>query len=235
MSLRAIKVAGPAQHIDYVFFTLGSGEDRLSNVPTEGRCQSSAVTPREVLSACALTSSATSRLRTLSLASAANFVDLVFFLADSFEDPIHRTKDNQTMLEKVAQTRRVGYPHIRNPRVLLLVALIAGTPFAVRHFGSQPLSELLQWISALRASAPLVFIPLYVAACVFFIPGSILTLSAGFLFGVVRGSMYVSVAATLGATLAFLIGRYFARQWVAARLANYPKFKAIDEAVAQEG
>ena len=79
------------------------------------------------------------------------------------------------------------------------------------------------------------FIPLYVAACVFFIPGSILTLSAGFLFGVVRGSMYVSVAATLGATLAFLIGRYFARQWVAARLANYPKFKAIDEAVAQEG
>jgi uncharacterized membrane protein YdjX (TVP38/TMEM64 family) len=47
--------------------------------------------------------------------------------------------------------------------------------------------------------------------------------------------MYVSIAATLGATLAFLIGRYFARQWVAARLANYPKFRAIDEAVAQEG
>jgi uncharacterized membrane protein YdjX (TVP38/TMEM64 family) len=39
----------------------------------------------------------------------------------------------------------------------------------------------------------------------------------------------------LGATLAFLIGRYFARQWVAARLANYPKFKAVDEAVAREG
>jgi len=80
-----------------------------------------------------------------------------------------------------------------------------------------------------------VFIPLYVVACVLFIPGSILTLSAGFLFGVVRGSIYVSVAATLGATLAFLIGRYFARQWVAARLANYPKFKAVDEAVAREG
>jgi uncharacterized membrane protein YdjX (TVP38/TMEM64 family) len=47
--------------------------------------------------------------------------------------------------------------------------------------------------------------------------------------------MYVSVAATLGATVAFLIGRYFARQWVAARLVNYPKFKAVDEAVSQEG
>jgi hypothetical protein len=116
-----------------------------------------------------------------------------------------------------------------------LVALIAGTLFAVRHFGSQPLSELLRWISGLGASAPLVFIPLYVLAYVLFIPGSILTLSAGFLFGVIRGSIYVSVAATLGATLVFLIGRYFARQWVAARPANYPKFKAVDEAVAQKG
>lgn len=123
----------------------------------------------------------------------------------------------------------------RKQRALLWAALIAGILFAVRYFGSGPLRELLQWISGLGSTAPLVFIPLYVVACVLFIPGSILTLSAGFLFGVVRGSMYVSVAATVGATLAFLIGRYFARQWVAARLANYPKFKAVDEAVAREG
>ncbi len=121
------------------------------------------------------------------------------------------------------------------PRVCLWAALIAGILFAARYFGSGPLRELLQWISGLGSTAPLVFIPLYIVACVLFIPGSILTLSAGFLFGVVRGSMYVSVAATLGATLAFLVGRYFARQWVAARLANYPKFKAVDEAVAREG
>ena len=122
-----------------------------------------------------------------------------------------------------------------NPRIFLWAVLIAGILFAARYFGSGPLRELLQWISGLGSSAPLVFIPLYVVACVLFVPGSILTLSAGFLFGVVRGSVYVSVAATLGATLAFLIGRYFARQWVAARLANYPKFKAVDEAVAHEG
>jgi uncharacterized membrane protein YdjX (TVP38/TMEM64 family) len=123
----------------------------------------------------------------------------------------------------------------RNLRVLLWAALIAGILFVARYFGTGPLRELLQWISGLGSTAPLVFLPLYVVACVLFIPGSILTLSAGFLFGVVRGSMYVSVAATLGATLAFLIGRYFTRQWVAARLANYPKFKAVDEAVAREG
>jgi len=123
----------------------------------------------------------------------------------------------------------------KNPRLFLWAALIAGILFAARYFGSGPLRELLQWISGLGSTAPLVFISLYVVACVLFVPGSILTLSAGFLFGVVRGSMYVSVAATVGATLAFLIGRYFARQWVAARLADYPKFKAVDEAVAREG
>ena len=129
-----------------------------------------------------------------------------------------------------SESRRFSYS-----RVLLWVASIAGILFAARYFGSGPLHELLQWISGLGPTAPLVFIPLYVIACVLFVPGSILTLSAGFLFGVVRGSMYVSAAATLGATLAFLIGRYFAREWVAARLANYPKFKAVDEAVAREG
>ena len=122
-----------------------------------------------------------------------------------------------------------------NPRIFLWAVLITGILFAARYFGSRPLRELLQRMSGLGSIAPLVFIPLYVVACVLFIPGSILTLSAGFLFGLVRGSIYVSVAATLGATLAFLVGRYFARQWVAARLANYPKFKAVDEAVAREG
>jgi uncharacterized membrane protein YdjX (TVP38/TMEM64 family) len=106
---------------------------------------------------------------------------------------------------------------------------------AARYFGAAPLRELLLWISRLGSTAPLVFVPSYVVACVLFIPASILTLSAGFLFGVVRGSIYVSLAATLGATVAFLIGRYAARQWVAARLASYPKFKAVDEAVAHEG
>jgi uncharacterized membrane protein YdjX (TVP38/TMEM64 family) len=52
---------------------------------------------------------------------------------------------------------------------------------------------------------------------------------------VVRGSIYVSIAATLGATAAFLVGRYFARDWVARKLEGNAKFKAIDEAVGREG
>jgi uncharacterized membrane protein YdjX (TVP38/TMEM64 family) len=70
---------------------------------------------------------------------------------------------------------------------------------------------------------------------VMFLPGSILTIGAGVIFGVVRGSIYVSIAATLGATAAFLVGRYFARDWIARKLDGNAKFKAIDEAVGKEG
>jgi len=65
--------------------------------------------------------------------------------------------------------------------------------------------------------------------------GSALTLGAGILFGVLRGSIIVSIAATLGATAAFLIARYVAREWVARKIAAHPKFAAVDQAVASEG
>ena len=76
---------------------------------------------------------------------------------------------------------------------------------------------------------------LYIASCVALLPAAILTLGAGALFGVVQGSIYVSVGATLGATAAFLVGRYAARNWVSGKLAVYPQFGAIEQAVTQEG
>jgi uncharacterized membrane protein YdjX (TVP38/TMEM64 family) len=118
---------------------------------------------------------------------------------------------------------------------LLWAAVVGGAIAAARFAGAVPLRELLQRISGLGRAAPLVFIAIYVVACVLFIPGSILTLSAGFLFGVSRGSIYTSTAATIGATIAFLIGRHFVRQWVAMQLFQFPKFKAVDDAVAHEG
>jgi uncharacterized membrane protein YdjX (TVP38/TMEM64 family) len=83
--------------------------------------------------------------------------------------------------------------------------------------------------------APIGFILLYNIATVLLIPGSILTLGSGVLFGIGWGSFYVFIAATLGATLAFLIGRYFARDWVNAKVQKMPKFQTIDQAIAREG
>ncbi|MEA5509670.1 TVP38/TMEM64 family protein [Crocosphaera sp. UHCC 0190] len=97
------------------------------------------------------------------------------------------------------------------------------------------LQNTLQWIDSLGNIGYLVFILVYVLAAVFLISGAILTLGAGIIFNVVKGSILVSIASTLGATVAFLIGRYLARGWVIKQLEKYPKFQAIDNAVAQEG
>jgi uncharacterized membrane protein YdjX (TVP38/TMEM64 family) len=58
---------------------------------------------------------------------------------------------------------------------------------------------------------------------------------AGLLFGVVWGSVYVFVASTAGAILAFWIGRYLLRDWVAKKIDGNAKFQAIDTAVGQSG
>jgi len=121
-------------------------------------------------------------------------------------------------------------------KLLIVIVLILIVLVFLRKLGIQDsLRRALDWISGLGSLGPLAFIVTYILACVLFIPGSVLTLGAGLLFGVVKGSAYVSIAATLGATAAFLVGRYAARGWVSKRTDGNAKFKAIDEAVAKEG
>ena len=116
--------------------------------------------------------------------------------------------------------------------VLGAAAIIA----AIKYFSLQErLGTLLRWVDSLGNWGPAAFILIYIAGCVLFVPGSALTLGAGILFGVLRGSIIVSIAATLGATAAFLIARYMAREWVAGKIAAHPKFSAVDQAVASEG
>jgi uncharacterized membrane protein YdjX (TVP38/TMEM64 family) len=80
-----------------------------------------------------------------------------------------------------------------------------------------------------------IFVGLYVVATVLFVPGSVLTLGAGAVFGVALGSVCVSISATLGATAAFLVGRYLARDTIARKIEKHEKFATIDRAVADEG
>ncbi|MFB2882078.1 TVP38/TMEM64 family protein [Floridanema aerugineum] len=96
-------------------------------------------------------------------------------------------------------------------------------------------NNALTWIEQLGPWGAIAFILLYNLATVLFIPGSLLTLGGGVIFGVFWGSIYVFIAATLGATFAFLIGRYLTRDWVAKKIADNSKFQAIDNAVAKEG
>lgn len=102
-----------------------------------------------------------------------------------------------------------------------------------------PIQELLRqglaWVRQLGPWGPLLFIGLYIAATVLFLPGSVLTLGAGAIFGVVWGSVYASIASTLGATAAFLVGRYVARESIARRIEGNARFAAVDRAVETEG
>jgi uncharacterized membrane protein YdjX (TVP38/TMEM64 family) len=115
--------------------------------------------------------------------------------------------------------------------VAILILLAAAKYFRVQDL----LMGALDWVAGLGPWGPLIFIAVYILACVLFLPGSILTLGGGVLFGVIKGSIIVSISATLGATCAFLVGRYLARDWVAKKIQANEKFQAIDEAVAREG
>src|SRR5206468_3640015 len=115
---------------------------------------------------------------------------------------------------------------------VVAIAAIAGA----RYLDAPALfRKALDGVAGLGAVGLLLFVLLYVAAAVLFLPGSVLTLGAGAVFGLARGVGLVWIGATLGATAAFLVGRYLARDWVARRIDGNPRFRAIDEAVAREG
>jgi uncharacterized membrane protein YdjX (TVP38/TMEM64 family) len=121
-------------------------------------------------------------------------------------------------------------------KVLVAAVVIGAIIIAAKYFNLQEvLRPALAWISGLGPAGLLIFIALYIMACVLLLPGSILTLGAGAVFGLVQGFIAVSIGATLGASCAFLVGRYLARNWVAQRIAGNTKFKAVDEAVGREG
>ena len=90
-------------------------------------------------------------------------------------------------------------------------------------------------LSGLGSWAPLAFVLGYILATVALVPGSILTLAAGALFGLWKGAVLAFVAATLGAAAAFLVGRHLARDLVHRRLGGDQRVAAIDRAIGDHG
>lgn len=111
----------------------------------------------------------------------------------------------------------------------LILLLVAG-----RQVGAY-VPRFAEWVDGLGAWGPVVFALGYAMATVAFIPGSLMTLAAGALFGLAKGTVTVFAGATLGAGSAFLVSRYLARGAVERRIVGSPRFAAIDRAVAREG
>jgi uncharacterized membrane protein YdjX (TVP38/TMEM64 family) len=102
-----------------------------------------------------------------------------------------------------------------------------------------PVQEWLKgfeaWVRGMGAAGLFLYGAVYVVAVLLFVPGIVLTLGAGFLFGLGWGIALVSVASTLAAALAFVIARYLARGAVERLVRKNPRFAAIDRAIGREG
>ena len=118
-------------------------------------------------------------------------------------------------------------------RIGLLLMLVAGIAVAVVYRDRFDIAALERWIQEAGIWAPLLFMAVYAVAAVLFLPGSVLTLAGGALFGPVLGTFYNLTGATIGATLAFLIARYLVSDWVAERTGG--RLKQLINGVEGEG
>src|SRR5437879_5292405 len=135
-----------------------------------------------------------------------------------------------------AQSQQASSSNRRGWKWIFYVAAAAVILLAAKYFHVQDLLKAaLDWIAKLGPWGPVIFVGLYVVATVLFIPGSVLTLGAGAVFGLALGSVCVFISATLGATAAFLVGRYLARDAIARKIEKNERFATIDRAVADEG
>jgi len=118
-------------------------------------------------------------------------------------------------------------------RVGVLLVLVAGIALAVLYRDKFDVAALEGWIEDAGIWAPLLFMAVYAIAAALFLPGSVLTLAGGALFGPVLGTFYNLTGATIGATLAFLIARYLASDWVANKAGG--RLKQLINGVEGEG
>ena len=119
-------------------------------------------------------------------------------------------------------------------RVVLLAAAVVGLILLGRQ-GGVYIPIFAEWVKGLGVWGPVAFIAGYVVAAVLFIPGSLLTLAGGAIFGLTKGVVIVFLAAVLGSSAAFLVSRYVARSSIERRLAGNARFAAIDRAVGAQG
>jgi uncharacterized membrane protein YdjX (TVP38/TMEM64 family)/rhodanese-related sulfurtransferase len=118
-------------------------------------------------------------------------------------------------------------------RIALLLVLVAGIALAIVYRDAFDAAALEAWVDNAGAAGPVAFVLIYALATVLFLPGSVLTLAGGALFGPVLGTVLNLTGATLGAALAFLVSRHLASDWVARKTGG--RLKQLIQGVESEG
>ena len=121
-------------------------------------------------------------------------------------------------------------------RLATLIAIVIALFLAMKFLPVQQwLGSFNDWVGQAGALGIFVFIAVYAVATVLLAPGAILTIGAGFAFGLWKGFLAVSGGATLGASLAFLVARFIARDKIEAMATGNEKFRNIDNAIGKQG
>ena len=129
---------------------------------------------------------------------------------------------------------RPALARVPGGRIAASAVGLVGLALLGRQLGGL-LPRFAECVDGLGFWGPAVFIAGYVVTTVAFIPGAVMTLAAGAVFGLPKATVYVLTGATLGSAVAFLISRHLAREAIAARVAGNARFAAIDRAVGAQG
>ena len=126
-------------------------------------------------------------------------------------------------------------------KILITVGVVAAVYLMLRYYGVtdeirlENVPKIKTWVAGFGKIAPLIYIGLYLVSTVFFLPGSPVTVLAGFVFGPLWGIFYASVASIISVSISFLIARYVARDLVEGWVKDNAQFRKIDEQVEEQG
>ncbi len=118
-------------------------------------------------------------------------------------------------------------------RISIFILLAAGIAVAVIYRDQFDAAALESWVKNAGSAGPIVFMLIYTVGTVFFLPGAVLTLAGGALFGPFWGTFYNLTAATIGAMISFITARYLAHDWVEKKTGG--RVKALKQGVEGEG
>jgi len=116
---------------------------------------------------------------------------------------------------------------------IVVVIIVGGVIGALG--GQAVILRLLDRLGQMGAWAALLFILMDMLVVILVLPGVILTMAAGFLFGVMKGSLYVVIATTTGASIAFFISRYLLGDRAVRYLRAHPRLSRIEQDLTHQG
>ncbi len=134
-----------------------------------------------------------------------------------------------------AQNQKKPSAAAKYKRLVIGVVVLSAVVWALRNLKIPDCTTIQAYLESWGVWAPVLFIVLYVIATIAFIPGLLVTMMSGLAFGPWWGTLIVSIGSTFGATLAFVIARYVARESIESFLSKQAWFGKFKNSIEENG